>query len=210
MTLQKIKKNIIFIISVVLLPLLLFGCKGDKTPLPPATVSPTDKATPTPKISADISSSVSFFNPLYDFYSSYNNFSEKQLDEYIITLEETDEKTLIKLSEHLFYTTLPMNTVGLLISSGDDFYGDLFDGFDGSGEILTYDDRYEFSYDFSSLERLWGTLKQNELTFYKSFKDSEDYFKMTLTKTNDGYISTCRTFDGTTVLTITADSISFE
>ena len=88
--------------------------------------------------------------------------------------------------------------------------GSLFDGFSGSGTILTYPGRYEFSYDFSNSEKLWGTFDGSVLTFYKSISDSENYRKMTLSKTDNGYVSTCRTDNGTTTLSVTADTIEFK
>ncbi len=212
MTLQKMNqciKCLIYSTVAVLLSLSLYGCAGNKaaesdvqnTPLPTQGAVISD---------VQVLQSASPFNPLYDFYSKYNAFTSKQLYDYVDALEETDTKTLLKLSEHLYATTLPMNTVGLLISSGEDYYGDLFDGFEGTGSMLAYDDKYEFSYDFSNSERLWGTFEADKLTFYKSISGSENYLKMTLEKTSDGYTSSCRTEDGSTILTVTSNTVVFE
>lgn len=207
---KRMRKYITYVISAVLASLLLHGC-ADKEAVPTDIII----STPPPTLAASSASpdgmkDVPSFNPIYDFYSDYNRFTAHNLNKFILSLEEIDLKTQLKLSEHLYATTLPMNTVGMLISSGDDYYGDLFDAFEGSGSILTYPDHYEFSYDFSTSERLWGTLKNDELVFYKTIPDSDSYFKMTLTKNENGYVSSFRSFDGTTTLTFTADTVTFE
>lgn len=208
---HKIKKGIAYILILTSLPLALCCCSGNDV----ASSSPTDNIllTPSPTLSASnsiVQNTPSPFNPLFAFYSDYNAYSKKQLSEYVIALEGANDETLLKLFNHLFYSTLPMNTVGLLISStSEDYYGSLFDGFEGSGSMLTYDDRYEFSYDFANGERLWGTFNKDGLSFYKSFSGTEDYYKMTLLKTEEGYTSTCRTQNETTTLHVTAQEITF-
>ena len=166
----------------------------------------------TPAVSASVQSPSSaaptaVFNPIYEFYTQYNSFSADKIAAHTASLSG---KSLMALNDHLYFTTLAMNTVGMLIQSGEDYSGSLFDGFSGSGTILTYPGRYEFSYDFSNSEKLWGTFDGSVLTFYKSISDSENYRKMTLSKTDNGYVSTCRTDNGTTTLSVTADTIEFK
>ncbi len=119
----------------------------------------------------------------------------------------------MKLSSHLAATTLAMNTAGKLISSDQEaYYGDLFDGFAGTGEIIKYPDRYEFTFTFDAGGMLWGTLKDDKIKFYKGITAdvSSASQEITVERTNAGYRSVLTTTGKTSTLTINMDELDFK